>query len=143
MNYEELDPEMLIREYLNHLEHSERLQTILSGIKKHLSERLATEGEEDERGHRSLVVGSYVLKSQKRQGSPTLDAAAVEEWAKDLGIWPDIRKTIETVDEDRLVAYVYDHRDEDGMEDTLRSFYREAPISYAFMKPVEEATYDY
>lgn len=143
MNYEELDNEMLIREYMNHLHHVETLQKNLADIKKYLSDKISAEGEEDEKGHKSLVVGSYVLRSQRRQGSPTLDTAAVEEWAKKRGIWPDIRKTIEVVDEDLLVGYIYDHRDEEGMEDTLRSFYREAPVSYAFMKPVEEATYDY
>ena len=143
MNYEELDTESLIREYLNHAHHLDVLQKTVSDIKKHLSGVAHSEGEEDDKGHKSMVVGPYVLRLQRRQGSPSLDHAAVEEWARDKGIWEDIIRTVEVVDEDRLVSYVYSHRDDEGMEDTLRSFYKEAPVSFAFMKPVEEDTYDY
>lgn len=142
MNYEGLDRESVVNEYIKHLEHSDRLQKMISDLKSTMS-KWVDEGEEDEKGHRWLKVGRYLLQKQKRQGSPVLDQKAVEEWAKSRGIWGQVTKTVEILDEDALLAYVYDHRDEDGLEETYKSFFKDAPISYAFIKPKEEDTYDY
>lgn len=143
MNYDGLDPARLVQEYVTHSEHLEKLSDTVKSIKDHLSNLVDKDGEEDEKGHRYLKVGPYLLKRQRRQSTPTLDANEVEEWAKERGIWEQISKSVVVLDEDALVAYVYDHRDEEGLESTFQSFYKQAKPSYAFMKPVEEATYDY
>lgn len=137
------DLSRLTEEYMRHLSHVDTLNKTLAEIKKELSAAVDAEGEEDDKGHKWLQIGPYMLQKQRRQGSRILDIQAAEEWAKERGVWEKVSDEIRVLNEDSLMAYVYDHRDEDDIEDEVQSLYKEAPISYAFMKPVEEATYDY
>lgn len=143
MRYDNLDPDLLIRDYITHSEHLDKLTSTVKSIKDYLSSLVDSDGEEDEKGHRWLKVGPYMLKRQRRQGEKKINLQRAEEWARKRGVWDKVKATVEVLDEDALVAYVYDHRDEDGVEEEFQSLFDEAPVSYAFMKPVEEATYDY
>jgi hypothetical protein len=145
MNYDSVEnKEMLVKEYMNHLHHMEVLKKTIDSMKSSLSKLVEEEGEVDEKGHQWLKVGDHLLQRQRRQGASTLDAGAAEEWARENGVWNKVSKVIEVLDEDALMAYVYEHRDEDGLEDMIKSLYKEAPTTYAFIKPSkEEVAYDY
>lgn len=135
--------ERLTEEYLKHLRHSEVLQKTLAEYKRQLSEAVQDQGDEDDKGHRWLSVGKYLLQIQRRQGKKTLNVQKAEDWAKERGIWEKVSKTVEVLDEDALVGYIYDHRDDDGVEDEFQSLFDTPPASYAFMKPIEEQGYEY
>ena len=135
--------ERMAEEYVSHTNHIQVLQKIVDDIKKNLTEHIEASGEADERGNQFAPVGRFMLRRQRRESRPVLDLAKVEEWAKAKGIWKDVSKTIEVVDEDALVGYVFDNRDVEGLEAEYKALHTEPKVTYAFMKPVEEEHYDY
>jgi hypothetical protein len=137
------DIERTVEEYMRHLNHLEMLNKTLAEYKKELSEYVDTHGEEDDKGHKWLPAGNFMLQKQRRQGKRTLDLGAAEEWARERGIWEQVSRTVEVLDEDALLAYVFENRNEDDTEEEFQNLHKEAPVSYAFMKPVEGAIYDY
>jgi GNAT superfamily N-acetyltransferase len=137
------DIERLTEEYLRHVQHAEVLQKTINEYKRELNGLVEAEGDEDDKGHQWLTAGKYLLQRQRRQGKKILNIHRAEEWARDRGIWKAVSKTVEVLDEDALVGYIYDHRDEEGLEDEFQSLHDSPPVSYAFMKPVEEETYEY
>ena len=138
-----MDLERLTEEYLRHTEHIQQLQKMVDRIKQDLVEEVQHRGEEDDKGHQWLPAGKYLLQRQRRQGQSRLNIERAEEWARSRGIWDKVSKTVEVLDEDSLMGYLYDHRDDDGIEDEVKALYDAAPVTYAFVKPVEEASYDY
>jgi hypothetical protein len=144
MTYEDIEnKERLVQEYLNNLSLMDTLKKQIESIKSALSKDVDSEGEEDDKGHRWLKVGPYLLQRQRRQGASSLDRDATEQWAKERGIWEKVSKVVEVLDEDALMAYAYEHRDDDDVQAEVQALYKEAPVSYAFIKPVEEDSYDY
>lgn len=137
------DIERITDEYMQHMRHVEVLQKIINEYKKQLNQHVEDQGEEDDKGHQWLPAGKYLLQRQRRQGKKTLNHQRAEEWAKERGIWDKVTRTIEVLDEDALVGYIYDNRDEEGLEEEFQELHDTPPISYAFMKPVEEENYDY
>lgn len=137
------DIERITDEYMQHVHHAEVLQKIINEYKNQLNALVEQEGEEDDKGHQWLPAGKYLLQRQRRQGKKALNHGRVEGWAKARGIWKDITKEIRVIDEDALVGYIYEHRDEEGLEEQFQDLHDTPPVTYAFMKPVEEETYDY
>jgi hypothetical protein len=135
--------ERLTEEYLRHLDHITMLQKTVNEYKDQLNKMIEENGEPDDKGHQWLPVGKYLLQRQRRQGKKMLNLQRAEEWAKEQGIWEEVSKTITVLDEDALVGYVYEHRDEEGLEEQFQDLHDTSPTTYAFMKPVEEENYDY
>jgi len=135
--------ERLTEEYLVHANHLKQLEKIVASLKTELSAAVEAEGDTDEKGHQFLNAGKYLLQRQRRQGKQKLNIKKAEEWAKDRGIWEEVSKVERTLDEDALVGYVYERRNEEGLEDAFQSLHDPAPVTYAFVAPVEEAQYDY
>jgi len=104
-----MDIEQITSQYIDHLEHAKRLGEIIEEYKKRLIETVDAEGDEDENGHRWLSAGRFLLQRQRRESRPVLDHAKATEWAKERGIWESVSKTIEVLDEDALVGYVYEN----------------------------------
>lgn len=137
------DIERITDEYMQHLNHVEVLQRIINEYKKQLNKLVEEGGDEDDKGHQWLPAGKYLLQRQRRQGKKSLNHARAEEWAKERGIWSEVSRTIEVLDEDALVGYIYDNRQEEGLEEEFQGLHDTPPTSYAFMKPVEEQNYEY
>lgn len=138
-----MDMERVAQEYLRQLDHVELLKKQLDEYKKVLVDALIEKGEEDDKGHQWLPAGRYMLQRQRRQGKKALNHERVQRWAIDRGIWEQVSTAVRVVDEDALVAYIYENRNEEGLEDDFQTLYDTPSPSYAFMKPVEGATYDY
>jgi len=138
-----MDIERVTEEYLKQLNHVEMLKKQLDEYKKVLVDAITRDGEEDDKGHQWLPAGQYMLQRQRRQGARSINPERAEQWAKDRGVWDEVSKVLRVVDEDALVAYIYDHRDEDGLEDEFQTLFDTPKPSYAFIKPVKGATYDY
>lgn len=135
--------ERVTQEYLNQLKHLDSLKHQIDEYKKTLNDAVTEHGEEDEKGHRWMSAGRYLLQRQRRQGKKTLNLDRAEGWAKTKGIWEEVSKQVTVLDEDALLAYVFSHKNEEGLEEEFQELHDAPPVSYAFMKPVEGATYDY
>jgi hypothetical protein len=137
------DLERIVEEYLRHQSHVEMLQKMIAEYKDTLNTAVQKDGDEDDKGHQWLSVGKYLLQRQRRQGKKVLNTQRAEEWARERGIWDEVSKTVQVLDEDALLGYIYDYRNEDGLEDEFQSLFDTPPTSYAFMKPMEEQGYEY
>ena len=135
--------ERLTEEYLVHANHLKQLEKIVASLKAELSAAVEDGGDTDEKGHQFLNAGKYLLQRQRRQGKQKLNRDRAEEWAKDNGIWEKVSKVERTLDEDALVGYVYERRNQEGLEDEFQSLHDPAPVTYAFVAPVQEEQYDY
>jgi len=135
--------ERLTEEYLVHANHLKQLEKIVASLKAELSSAVEAEGDTDEKGHQFLNAGKYLLQRQRRQGKQKLNISKAEEWAKDRGIWEEVSRVERVLDEDALTGYIYEHRNKDGLEEEFQSLHDPAPVTYAFVAPVEETQYDY
>jgi hypothetical protein len=135
--------ERLTEEYLVHANHLKQLEKIVASLKAELSAAVEAEGDTDEKGHQFLNAGKYLLQRQRRQGKQKLNISKAEEWAKDRGIWEEVSRVERVLDEYALTGYIYEHRNKDGLEEEFQSLHDPAPVTYAFVAPVEETQYDY
>lgn len=96
-------------------------------MKKELIDALKQNGYEDDKGHLWWSVGDKELKYERRV-SRSLNVDAAEQWAREQGIWDDIKEVVERLSEEKLLGYSWLHKE---AEDTIQSFYTEKE-SWAF-----------
>lgn len=135
--------ERFVEEYIRHQEHLDMLQKNLAVMKAKLVVMVEDQGEADEKGNQWLQVGRYMLQRQRREGQRSLNNERATAWAKDRGIWDEVKVVVETLDEDSLLGYVFDNRHEEGLEEEFQTLYDSPKVTFAFMRPVEEQSYDY
>lgn len=96
-------------------------------MKKELIQAVKDNGYEDEKGNVWLQLGDKELKYERRV-SRALNADAAEQWAREQGIWDDIKEVVERLSEEKLLGYSWLHKE---VEDTIQGFYSEKE-SWAF-----------
>lgn len=96
-------------------------------MKKELIDALKQNGYEDDKGHMWWTVDGKDLKYERRV-SRSLNAEAAEQWAREQGIWDDIKEVVERLSEEKLLGYSWLHKE---AEDTIQGFYTEKE-SWAF-----------
>lgn len=96
-------------------------------MKKELIEALKTNGYTDDKGHLWWEFAGNEVKYERRV-SRSLNADAAEQWAREKGIWDDLKEVVERLSEDKLLGYAWTHKDD---EETIQSFYVEKE-SWAF-----------
>jgi hypothetical protein len=139
-----MDTERLVAEYLKRRATLEALQKTVGELKEMLTEVIDKEGIPDEKGHIWYTAGNYLLERQKSGGKMVMDHARAEQWAKDRGIWDEVKVVREDLDEDALLGWVFEHRKEEGLEQAFKdSTYVQTPVVYSFIKPIEQKSYDY
>jgi hypothetical protein len=121
MNKPEDYYERLAQEFKKSKEGIEALTKRQNEMKAELIEALQANGYEDDKGHKWYKVGSIELKYERRV-SRSFNAEAAEQWAREHGLWEDLRKVVEVLDEDKLLGYAWNHKDE---EETIQGFYTE------------------
>lgn len=116
-------------------------ETIKGVLKGHVE----AVGDVDDKGHKWYQAGRFFMQVQRRQGSESLNKERAEAWAKDKGIWEEVSKTVTEVylDEDALLGYMFDNREDKDLEREFKELYDVPSPTWAFMKPVEEEHYDY
>jgi hypothetical protein len=116
-------------------------ETIKGVLKGHVE----AVGDVDDKGHKWYQAGRFFMQVQRRQGSESLNKERAEAWAKDKGIWEEVSKTVTEVylDEDDLLGYMFDNREDKDLEREFKELYDVPSPTWAFMKPVEEEHYDY
>jgi hypothetical protein len=139
-----MNVEKLAEEYLRQKALNESLQKQLDTMKGLLTKAIDEDGDQDEKGHRWLVAGRFLLQRQKRQGKKYLNREAAEQWAREEGFWDQVKVVREELDEDALLGYVFERRKAvEGIEDRLESMYVTPEPTWAFQQPVEQENYEY
>lgn len=135
------DFESLASEYVRSKRVADDMAKRSKEIRDVLARAMNTRGEEDDKGNLWMGAGRYLLRYQKRQSAPSIDKEAAEAWAKENGLWEDLKKVtvVEEVDEDALVAYVFQNPEH---EDDLRTLYKVPEPTWAFLMPEEVDQYD-
>lgn len=133
--------EKLASEYLRSKHAADAMAARAKELKNILSKAVEERGDEDDKGHFWMNAGRYLLQRQKRQSAPFFNKNAAEKWVKNNGLWDSLKKTIviEEVNEDDLVAYVFQHPE---FESDLRGLYTVPEPTWAFMSPQEVDQYD-
>ena len=138
-----MELDRLVDEYMKHDKHRKRLEKMTGNLKKMIKAKVEETGTPDDKGHKWLQAGKWQLQVQKRQGEPRLNTQRVEDWAKANGFWKSVSKTVEVMDEDALMAYVYERRDDPEFEAEFQEMYDTPEPNYAFQMPVEDKFNDY
>lgn len=135
------DVERLVEEYVRTKGALDAMSARTEELKKIISNIIMNQGDEDSKGNRWMNAGRFLLQRQRRQRPPVFNKEAAEKWAKEKGLWDDLKKTIvtEEIDEDSLVGYVFSHPE---YEDDLRNIYTVSEPTWAFQAPQEVEQYD-
>lgn len=119
--------ERLAQEFKKSKEAIDALTKRQNDMKTELIEAIKSNGYEDDKGHLWYNVGSMELKYERRV-SRSFNSPAAEQWARENGLWDDLKKTVELLDEDKLLGYAWNHNE---AEETIQGFYEEKE-SWAF-----------
>lgn len=119
--------ERLAEEYKRSKETLTMVEKRTNDMKKELSVAVEKFGDPDDKGHLWLTVGDMVLKREKRV-SRSFDATSAELWAKEKGLWEDVKDVIEVMSEDKLLGLAWNNKE---LEETIMTFYVEKE-SWAF-----------
>lgn len=138
-----MELERVVEEYVKEAALAKSLDKVIGDYKKMLVEAVDKQGEPDAKGHRWLTVGRYLLQRQKRQGEKFINKERAEDWAKARGVWDEVKVVREELDEDALLAYMYEHRRDEELEVEFQDLYDTPQATWAFMPVVEEKPIDY
>jgi hypothetical protein len=119
--------EMLTREYLNTKHMLDKTTERLNELKKALSDLVDKQGQQDEKGNIWMTAGEHQCKREKRL-SISLDEAAAESWAREVGLWDDVKVVVEKIDPDKLMATCWNIEEYSEM---LESLFKEK-VTWAF-----------
>lgn len=114
----------VVEDYKKAKEAQEQFEKRTSALKKELSEAVEKYGIPDDKGNRWLELDDIKLKRERRI-QRSLDSAGAEQWAKENGLWDEVKEVIEVLSEDRLLGLAWDRQD---LEGTIQSFYIEKEI---------------
>ena len=130
------DRARLAKEYTDTKYMLDKVSKKLAEIKDALTKDLDVEGTSDDRGHIWCPAGDYTLKKERRV-SEVFDSQAATEWAKQNGLWDEVKEVIEVLSEDKLLSLGWNHPEH---TEALTGFYN-LKVSWAF-KVIESKSYD-
>jgi hypothetical protein len=136
MKPDKFELEKLVRDYKDAKAFAEKTSARATELKTALTEYVKEHGVPDDRGHKWLAAGDSQVKHERRVGK-RFDIGAAQSWAKDIGIWDEIKQVVEVITEDDVLKYSWEHPEH---HDTVMSFYSESE-SWAF-KIVNEKSYE-
>ena len=113
--------ERLAQEFKKSKEAIDSLTKRQNEMRTELVKAIQENGYEDDKGHLWYSAGSTEIKYERRV-SRSFNIEAAEQWAKGLGIWEDLKKVVEMLDEDKLLGYAWNHKDK---EEEIQGFYTE------------------
>jgi hypothetical protein len=113
--------ERLAQEFKKSKEAIDSLTKRQNDMKAELIEAVKDQGYEDDKGHKWFKVGDIELKYERRV-SRSFDESAADNWAHDTGRWDDLKRVVEMLDEDKLLALAWEDND---VAETIQAFYVE------------------
>jgi len=111
----------MVEEFVSQKKLLSQLEARVDKIKKELSTVVEQHGTPDDSGHIWLNVGGHELKRERRV-SKTFNAANAEQWAKENGLWDDVKEIVERLSEDKLLAVAWNDK---SLLPTIQGFYVE------------------
>lgn len=96
-------------------------------MKTELVTALKENGDADDKGHIWWTLDGKEIKYERRM-SRSLNMQAAEAWARENGLWDDLKEIVEILSEDKLLGYAWNHKE---LEETIQAFYEEKE-SWAF-----------
>lgn len=104
--------ERLLGDYVKHKALADDAKARADEFKAQIVAALERDGVEDDRGHRWIElenpVGPYVAVQHQKRISKALDEQAADEILSSLGLKDRCVKTVEVLDEDAVMAALYD-----------------------------------
>jgi len=97
------------------------LEERMSGMRTTLLKTLIDDGMTDDKGHQWLKAEGKEIKRERRV-STSFDFASAEKWAKENGHWDSVKKVVEVLDEDKLLALAWDNPE---VQEVMKTFYVE------------------
>lgn len=114
---------MKVREYLTYKKKIDELSKAQSEVKNDLMEVVETQGQEDDKGHLWLElpeeVDGYVSLQRQRRVSQKLDMDAAVALLATKGLADRCIKAVPTVDEDEVMACLYEGKLSEKDIDTM------------------------
>lgn len=86
-----------------------------------MSSLVEQHGTADDSGHVWLSLGGWELKRERRV-SKSFNSAQAEEWAREQGLWDDVKEVVERISEDKLLGLAWNDK---TLLPTLQTFYTE------------------
>lgn len=111
----------MVEEFVSQKKLLSQLEARVDKIKKELSTVVEQHGTPDDSGHIWLNVGGHELKRERRV-SKTFNATTAEQWAKENGLWDDVKEVVERLSEDKLLAVAWNDK---SLLPTIQGFYVE------------------
>jgi len=111
----------MVEEFVSQKKLLSQLEARVDKIKKELSTVVEQHGLADDSGHIWLNVGGHELKRERRV-SKTFNATTAEQWAKENGLWDDVKEVVERLSEDKLLAVAWNDK---SLLPTIQGFYVE------------------
>jgi len=111
----------MVEEFVSQKKLLSQLEARVDKLKKELSTVVEQHGTPDDSGHIWLNVGGHELKRERRV-SKTFNVGTAEEWAKENGLWDDVKEVVERLSEDKLLAVAWNDK---SLLPTVQSFYVE------------------
>lgn len=121
---EQLDEEYyvgMLRDFVSQKKLLSQLESRVEKIKKELSSLVEQHGTADDSGHVWLSLGGWELKRERRV-SKSFNSAQAEEWAREQGLWDDVKEVVERISEDKLLGLAWNDK---TLLPTLQTFYTE------------------
>lgn len=126
----------LAAEYKEAKSFADRAAKRAEELKKILVKDVQENGQPDDRGHKWCPAGDFQLKHELRKYTKfDLDAAA--QWAKDHGLWDEVKDVIEVPNEEKILALGWTHPE---YSEIIAEFYKTSEV-WAF-KLIEEKSYE-
>lgn len=136
MKPDKFELEKLVREFKDAKDFADKTGKRLSELREVLLNYVKEHGVPDDRGHKWLGAGDMQVKHERRVGK-SFDLKAAQSWAKELGIWDEIKEVVEIITEDGVLKYSWEHPEH---HDTVAGFYIERE-TWAF-KIVDQKSYE-
>lgn len=136
MKPDKFELEKLVHEYSYAKDFADKTTKRANELKSTLLTYVKEHGVPDDRGHKWLGAGNTQIKHERRVGK-SFDLGAAQAWAKELGIWDEVKEVIEVVTEDAILKYSWEHPEH---HDTVADFYTERE-TWAF-KIIDQKSYE-
>ncbi|NDB56993.1 hypothetical protein EB001_00845 [bacterium] len=115
--YDEQYLTKLVEDFVSQKKLLSQLETRVDKLKKELSTVVEQHGTPDDSGHIWLNVGGHELKRERRV-SKSFNSTQAEEWAREQGLWNDVKEVIE----DKLLELAWKDK---ALLPTVQTFYVE------------------
>jgi len=119
--YDEQYLTKLVEDFVSQKKLLSQLETRVDKIKKELSTVVEQHGTPDDSGHIWLNIGGHELKRERRV-SKSFNATQAEEWAREQGLWDNVKEVIERLSEDKLLQLAWEDK---ALLTTVQTFYTE------------------